>query len=173
MREYAEKLLAREKPSGDGARPSGNSIAVLNLQRLYSLTENADYAQRAEMTLRVFADQLAAGPSGMGRMLDALDFMLDTPKEILIVTPPGGNAEPFLAEFATTYLPNRVIGVAEQGQVEALTKTIPLFEFKRAIGGETTAYVCENRVCDLPTQDPQTFRAQIRKRAKKYPGASP
>src|SRR4029453_13340125 len=33
-----EGLLAREKPAGDGAEPSGNSVHALNLLRLHELT---------------------------------------------------------------------------------------------------------------------------------------
>jgi uncharacterized protein YyaL (SSP411 family) len=40
---------------------------------------------------------------------------------------------------------------------------IPLLEGKRAIAGKPTAYVCEQRVCELPTSDPAVFAKQIAK----------
>jgi uncharacterized protein YyaL (SSP411 family) len=42
-----EALLAREKPAYDGAEPSGNSVAVLNLLRLYEFTTDEKYRLRA------------------------------------------------------------------------------------------------------------------------------
>jgi uncharacterized protein YyaL (SSP411 family) len=74
-----EALLVRAKPAQDGALPSGNSIAALNLLRLYSLTTQEAYRERAEMTVRAFSDSLTETPTALGRMLDALDFMLDRP----------------------------------------------------------------------------------------------
>ena len=34
---------------------------------------------------------------------------------------------------------------------------------KVARGGRPTAYVCEQRLCDLPTADPDVFARQIEK----------
>ena len=42
-----EKLLVREKPYFDGDKPSGNSIATLNLLRLFEFTSNDLYRKRA------------------------------------------------------------------------------------------------------------------------------
>ena len=44
----AEELLLRKKEIYDGATPSGNSVAALNLLRLARITANADLEQRAE-----------------------------------------------------------------------------------------------------------------------------
>ena len=175
-RDDAEELLAREKPVRDGALPSGNSIAALNLLRLYYLTTDEEYRERAEMALRSFSDILAENPTSMGRMLDALDFLLDTPKEILIVTPADrSDAEPFLRELGRVFLPNRVLVVAPEAEIPALEQKVPLLSRKRALGGRATAYVCENRVCDLPAREPGLFAEQIRKRPAPYSGtgASP
>ncbi len=169
-----ELLIARTKPSHDSARPSGNSIAALNLQRLHLMTSNAAYADRAEMTLRAFAPVLEAGPSSVGRMLDALDFLFDTPKEIMIVTPhKREEAEPFLEELRRVFLPNRILVFASEAEAKQLESRIPLLKEKRAIAGKTTAYVCENKVCELPTDDPKTFAQQITKSAKQQPSATP
>jgi uncharacterized protein YyaL (SSP411 family) len=165
------RLIVREKPFGDGALPSGNSIEALNLMRLYLLTTNEDYRMRAEMAVRVFSEFLADRPTGFGRMLDALDFMTDRPKEILIVTPNSRDeAEPFVRALARVFLPNRILVVASESEIGALSGRIPLLENKRALGGKTTAYVCERHVCDLPARDVPTFAKQIRKKAPSYSG---
>jgi len=96
-------------------------------------------------------------------MLLAIDFRVDTPKEIIIVaadTPSA--AEPFLVEFRATFLPNRILSVvAENDQFDRHASLIPLIEGKFARAGQTTAYFCENRICDLPTTDPSVFAAQL------------
>ena len=160
-----EQLLAREKPAYDGAEPSGNSVAVLNLLRLHEFTTRDEYRQRAEKAFRAFQGVLARAPAALSEMLLALDFHLDSPKEVVIVAPDSrAQAEPFLAKLRGTLLPNRILAVvAEGGAFEQHTQLIPLIEGKRAIKGKTTAYVCEQRVCELPTSDPEVFAAQIRK----------
>jgi len=45
-----------------------------------------------------------------------------------------------------------------------------LLDGKTARDGRATAYVCENRICDLPTTDPAVFATQI---ATVHPLAAP
>jgi uncharacterized protein YyaL (SSP411 family) len=161
-----EALLAREKPNYDGAEPSGNSVAVLNLLRLYELTTQETYRERAERALRAFEPILSRSPAALSEMLLALDWHLDTPKEIMIVAPDSRErAVPLLAVLRTVFLPNRVLAVvseADAGDAEQ-TSVIPLLEAKRALGGRPTAYVCEKRVCELPATDPAVLARQLRK----------
>ena len=72
------------------------------------------------------------------------------------------DAEPLLAQLRVTFLPNRILTVVVEGKdLTAQMKLIPLLEGKFARDGQATAYVCENRVCDLPTTDPDIFARQI------------
>jgi hypothetical protein len=157
-----ERLLAREKPAYDGAEPSGNSVHALNLLRLYEFTTDDRYRQRAERTFRAFSSVLSRSPTSLSEMLLAVDFTLDTPKEIAIVTPTSrGEAEPFLARLRRTFLPNHVLAVAVASDPPS-RKLVPWLEGKTAQRGRPTAYVCERRVCQLPTADPEVFARQIR-----------
>jgi len=159
-----ERLLAREKPAYDGAEPSGNSAAILNLLRMHELTTQDRYRQRAERGLRAFSHSLASAPGSLGHMLLALDFQLDTPKEIVIVTPNARQeAEPLLARLRGAFAPNRVLVVVSHADLPAQSKLVPLLEGKVAQRGKTTAYVCERRVCELPTSDPEVFARQAGK----------
>ena len=162
--EDSESLITREKPSSDGAEPSGNSVQLLNLLRLHEFTTDDQYRQRAEQAFQAFSDVLTQSPMVVSEMLLAVDFHLDTPKEIVIVVPHvREEAEPFLDELNATFLPNRILAIVAEGkELESHTVIIPLLEGKVARGGQSTAYVCENRICDLPTTDPAVFATQIR-----------
>ena len=160
-----ESLLAREKPAYDGAEPSGNSLQALNLMRLHEFTTEDRYRQRAERTLQAFSARLSQSPTALSEMLLAGDFHFDTPKELVIVTPNSREeAEPLLAKLRSTFLPNRVLIIAAEGDDLAdQSRLVPLLEGKVTRGGQATAYVCERRVCKLPTSDPEVFAQQIRK----------
>jgi uncharacterized protein YyaL (SSP411 family) len=71
------------------------------------------------------------------------------------------------------YLPNRILAVAPASEVDALAETVPLFAEKRALQDQVTAYVCENRVCELPARDPALFGEQLRRAAHPYETVSP
>jgi uncharacterized protein YyaL (SSP411 family) len=172
-----EALLAREKPAYDGAEPSGNSVALMNLLRLHELTTDDRNRRRAERAFKAFQPILERAPSALSEMLLAVDFWTDTPKEIIIVTPSGSaGAGPLLAELRRAFVPNRVLVVVREGQpLESLSKIVPLVGGKVAQDGKATAYVCERRVCELPTADPAVFAEQIRSlrplAAQERPGA--
>ena len=160
-----EDLIAREKPAYDGALPSGNSIAVLNLLRLGEFTNIDRYKKRAEKALMSFLGTLNSNPVALSEMLLAVDFFLDSPKEIIVVTPEGekGKADPFLFEFRKQFLPNRILAVISEGKdLQYHAKVIPLVKGKIAREKKVTAYVCEEGTCKLPTSDPNVFASQIK-----------
>jgi hypothetical protein len=98
-------------------------------------------------------------------MLLAVDFHLDTPKEIVIVVPEKrSEAEPLLAQLRASFVPNRILAVAAEGKdLARLAPLVPLVGGKAAQRGKATAYVCERRVCELPTSDAAVFARQVGK----------
>jgi len=158
-----EWVLVREKPLADGAEPSGNSVAVANLQRLHALTGEARFLERAERTLRTFTAAIEQEPNATPGMLAALDFHSDRAKEIVIVTArPEDEPAAFLDAVARGFLPNRVLAVVSEGaELQELARLVPLVANKTARGGRPTAYVCERWVCRQPTVDPEVFARQL------------
>jgi len=159
-----ERLLAREKPSQDGAVPSGNSIAARNLLRLAELTGDDRHLERAASLFSAFHEMLTRVPTALSEMLLALDFQLAATKEIVVVRPAsGGDLDSMLAPLRATLLPNRILAVATEGEdLRAHSLAVPLVAGKVAREGKVTAYVCQNRVCERPTTDPEVFAAQLR-----------
>lgn len=157
-------LLVREKNLRDGAVPSGNSVATLNLLRLHGLTTSDAYLQRAEKLMKAFSLRIQQAPTTVSEMLLALDFYLEPTKEILIIAPENrSQAHEFVSELNRTFLPSRVQLVLSQKEAEALSKRIPLLQGKRALGGKVTAYVCLNQTCERPVTEVADFRAQLQR----------
>jgi hypothetical protein len=116
---------------------------------------------------------LRNSPSAVSEALLGLDFLLDSAKEIVIVTRRSrAEAEPLLARLRTTYVPNRVLLVATEGPaLGELARLSALVEGKVARKDGPMAYVCKRGVCDLPTSDPAVFEKQIRQ-VDPVPGAA-
>ena len=159
-----EALLAREKPSYDGAEPSGTSIQALNLLRLSEFTTDDRYRARVDRLLLAFQERLAASPTSLSELLSAVDFRTDLAKEIVIVAPRSrAEAKPYLDRLRTAFLPNRILVIAVSGaDQKEQARLVKLLDGKVPRDGKATAYVCEGGVCDLPTTDPNVFARQIR-----------
>ena len=160
-----EELLVREKPMYDGAEPSGTSVAVLNLLRLHEFTTDPQYRARAENAFRYAAPTLKSNPISLSEMLLALDFLLDRPKQVVVVIPRGAGkdeASPLLSAFRGEFVPNRVLSVVREGQEqEKAARIIPMVRGKEAADGRATAYVCEERTCMPPTDNPAELLRQV------------
>jgi uncharacterized protein YyaL (SSP411 family) len=158
-----EKLLAREKPGSDGAIPAGNSVAALNLLRLAEFTSDDTHRDTFDLLYSAFDETLTRSPGSLSEMLLAVDYQLDTTKEIVLVRPEaGGNLDSMLAPLRKTFVPNRILSVTTQGaEMEKRGALIPLVMHRVSRKGEVTAYVCQKQICLLPTSDPEVFAGQI------------
>ncbi len=79
----SEMLLGRKKELYDGALPSGNSVAMLNLLRLGRLTGNAEWEEMADKMNKLFSPNIKKAPTGFGFALQSIDFTKNS-KEIII-----------------------------------------------------------------------------------------
>jgi uncharacterized protein YyaL (SSP411 family) len=163
-----ERLIAREKPTHDGAEPSGASVAVLNALRLEAFTGDVRWRRVAEGGLRWYAPVLAEQPVALTELLLGLDWLTDAPREVVLVWPQGGSAEPLRETLRRTFLPNAVqTGAPEGVALAALAGVAPVAAGKAAVGGAAAAYVCERGACKLPATTPEALAEALR-RVKPY-----
>jgi uncharacterized protein len=157
-----EKLIAREKPAYDGAIPSANSVAALNLLRLSELTTDDNYRKRAVKLFKAFSLILKKRPIALAQMLLAWDFYLSSAFEIIIVKTKDGSNK-LVKAMQDTFIPHKIISIVNVGdELNAHSKVIKLLEGKVALKGKTTAYVCRNGSCKFPTTKLETFLKQIK-----------
>jgi len=152
-------VLSRTRESYDGAEPSPNSTAAMNLLRLAQFTDRADWRDKAQKTLSAFAARLQSTPEAVPALASALDFRLAQKKQVLIAgDPTSQDTRELLRQVYTRLLPNKVLLLADGGAgQQQLARWLPFVAGAHRLQGHATAYVCENYVCKLPTTDPETM----------------
>ena len=169
-----ERLIVRDKPDHDGAEPSGNSVALLNLLRLHALTLDDAYRARAARLVRAFGPTLAAQPTALGEMLLALEFQVAGPLEILLVAPrTRDETAPLVDAVRRAYVPASVLARTGEGERAEHERWVPALAGKRAIGGRPTAYVCRSGSCRLPITDPRELEERLATGAWSDPTGAP
>ena len=154
-----ENLLVRQKEIYDGAIPSGNSVAMLNLLRLGRLSANPNLEQKAAQIGRAFFESVRQSPSAYTQLMTAIDFAVGPSHEIVIVGDPGADdTKGMLRAIHRRFIPNRVlILLSPEPSDSDIKRIIPFTEQMSWIKGKATAYVCHQYTCKLPTTDIDTM----------------
>ncbi|NBV23668.1 MAG: thioredoxin domain-containing protein, partial [Proteobacteria bacterium] len=148
-------LLFRSKEDYDGAEPSGNNVATVALLKLSAITDDKAMRERAEKTLRLFAERLTRLPQAVPNLLLALDFYLNEPFRVVVAGDRTDKTAMALLRGAhSVYQPNKVV-LGNVGAVEAFAKTLP-------VKGGSTAYLCTGTACQPPTSDPDKVAAMLK-----------
>jgi len=147
-------LIHRSKEIYDGAIPSGNSVAAMNLMRLGRLTSNLDYEEKAFQIGNSFAGQINIVPQGHTHFLSALLFAYGPSYEVVISGDRNADGtREMLNRLRTHYSPNKVLHIRPQ-EDSSLLSLIPALQYQEVLEGKATAYVCQNFKCNEPTTDP-------------------
>ncbi len=152
-------LVLRMKDDYDGAEPSGNSVALLDLLRLAHLTDRDEYRQAAVRTLDALMPKMSSQPVAVPQMLVGLDYSLAAKREVVIAGDPRAVAtQAFLSELRSRFLPHTAtLVVNSDANRETLARIFPAAGVMGQIDGQPTAYVCENYSCRLPTTEVSKF----------------
>jgi uncharacterized protein YyaL (SSP411 family) len=157
-------LVLRMKDEYDGAEPSGNSVSAMNLLRLAEITDRGSYREAAARTFRAFASHMRAAPIAVPQMLTALAYSTGRRRQIVLVgEKEAKDTRAMVREVHHRFLPDTtVLLVDNERSREHLAAYLPSVAAMHRINGATTAYVCENYTCDLPTSDLQKFSEMLR-----------
>jgi len=150
-----EHLIARQMKGYDGAIPSGNSIAMLDLLRLARITGDGELEERALRIGQAFSGEIKRAQSGYPQMLSALDFALGPSFEIVVAGESGSEGvRKMVDRLRAEFLPNKVVLMApvDDASSDIFNIVEGLREYQ-ALQCRATAYVCRNFVCREPTSD--------------------
>ena len=147
-----QTILLRMKEDYDGAEPSPNSVALLNLLRLAQMVDSIECGQKADKILAAFNQTLTRTPHALPQMVAAFEFHIGKPKQIVIAGRAGAlDTQAVLRDIHSRFMPNKTLLLADGGIGQ---KTLALYApFMANVGmieGKATSYVCENGACQLP-----------------------
>lgn len=155
----AENLLIRKKDAYDGAIPSGNSVAMLNLLRLGRMTAETELESKAAKIGKTFSGEVLGAPTGFTFMMSAVDFAVGPNYEIVIVGNPTKTAtQTLLSTINDGFIPNKVLLLIPTDETaERITRLAPFTKDYKATNALPTVYVCTNYMCQKPTTDVKTL----------------
>ncbi|KOA21428.1 glycosyl hydrolase family 76 [Clostridium homopropionicum DSM 5847] len=147
--EDSEELIWRPKEVYDGAIPSSNSVAALNMLRLGSLTGNLDLIDECRKIFRTFAGKVKDVPIGHAYFMMAVLFDNIPTKEIVIAgDKKSDEVIKFLKEINKTFSPFTAIVLNDNSTI--LKEVNPSIIDKALVNGKPAVYICENFSCQKP-----------------------
>jgi uncharacterized protein YyaL (SSP411 family) len=145
----ANNAMSRRKQVYDGACPSGNSVALLNMLRLSLLTGNMKYGELANQLIKVFSEEVKSSSIVHAFMLVGVDFSVGPIYNIILVGDPEEESlQKMCSVLKSGYSPKKVISLRQPEAGLGYKK----------IEGKTTAYVCRGQTCIVPTNKPEKIR---------------
>ncbi|GCD12994.1 thioredoxin domain-containing protein [Clostridium tagluense] len=156
-----EELIVRPKDIYDGAVPSGNSVATLNMLRLARLTANNELRNESDRQFEVFASKVKTIESAHAYFMTALLYSRVPGKDIIVAGKEEDvETKAMIKEINSNYLPFATV-VLNTGD-EKLNSINPEIKAHIPLQGKTTAYVCENFSCIEAITDLKKFSECIK-----------
>ncbi len=154
----AEALLVRTRTAADDATPAANGTLPGLMVKLYALTGDEHYRDRADQLILAFGGAVTKNAFPHGAWLASLDTAVNLTQIVLI----GEQGDPGRAALKDTVLdislPTRLLLDLDAGT--DLPDGHPA-QGKTMMEGRATAYVCTGPVCSAPVTDPGDLRAAL------------
>lgn len=157
-------ILFRTRSTFDGAEPTGNSVAALNLLRLGWMLDREEWRDLAEKTVASFAATLGNAPDGMLKMVAVRAFLQSKPRQVVLVGRKNTPAFDLIKKAAQkNFLPHTVFLYVPAANKEKEFSFLPAsIRGYVPVGNQPTAYICKNYVCSLPLTDPVAVAQKLR-----------
>lgn len=150
------EVIVRLREAHDGALPSGNSAAMLNLLRLSRIAARPEWAEEAERLFLGFFCTLRKAPAGYTFLLSAFDYALGAGSELVIAGDlESEDTRTLLAALRRKFLPHALVVLKPvKAGSEKIERLAGHLKAHQQIEGRATAHVCRNYNCRLPVTDP-------------------
>jgi len=150
-----EELIARPKDLYDGAVPSGNSVAFLNLLRLGRMCGNPEWEKMGDRMIRGFAGSFGDYPMAYTHLMIGLDFLLGPTQEILIAGDPQNPAvREAMAYLQQKFLPFKVLLFWPHGEAAREISTLcPFLQAVMPPEEGVSIHICEGYSCKTPIKN--------------------
>jgi len=156
----SEQLIARPREGYDNAIPSANAVAARALSKLACHLGRERYRERASRALRAYGKLIERSPRSFATSLAVVDFLLESPLELVLVGTPGeAGYEALRSTLGQRFLPNAIF--AHVDPARGNDDTLPLVDGKTLVDGKAALYVCRNFACRAPVTTPEAIERAL------------
>jgi uncharacterized protein len=155
-----ETLLIRTKMLYDLAIPSGNSVFVSNLIRLYHIIGRDEYIDKAEKMIKGSISSAIENPFGFGWLLSSIYLYIKKPIEITIFAKDIKHSK-ITEELNRIFIPNGIISVLHEGDTSQDLYKYSLFKDKTLLNRKPNGdfvLICKDFTCTPPISDIQEVK---------------
>jgi len=111
-----------------------------------------------------FSGFLQKNPQGAEVLLQALDFTLGDPLELVVVGDPySQETQNLLLEINQKFLPSKILLFKNiSAKDQELMELIPFLKNQKLVEGKPAVYACRNQTCDKPRTSPEELAAFLK-----------
>jgi len=143
----------------DGAEPSPNSVAALNLIRLGQIQHKEELVEQCRGVLRALSPTLEKAPFSCPKLAVALDRA--QAKETRILIGGGADDDALYREVSRLFLPYANIIPVDSETASVLPGDPTIEAFAAICADATTVQICHATSCGAPTQDLAEIKSQL------------
>jgi uncharacterized protein len=145
-------VIQRPRSAADSAIPSGNGAMVGVLARLYHLTGEPRYLDRASALVAAFSGEINRNFFPLATLINNNELLEGILQIVVVGSPEAEATRALVRAVLGRSLPNRLLQVvAPDAQ---LPERHPAHG-KAMVGGKPAAYVCKGQTCGLPVTHPK------------------
>jgi hypothetical protein len=154
--------LVRSKSIYDQVLPSGNSMAARVSLRLYRLTGEMHYQERAQAIIRQLQPHARENPWGFAHLWTVQTLALTPPLDLTLVGDPQDSRLQALLQAAYRgYLPERRLVLKNPADCAFLTELLPWTRDYGQPGEDPVAYLCRDFTCLPAISDPRELAVEL------------
>ncbi|MDJ0950046.1 MAG: thioredoxin domain-containing protein [Alphaproteobacteria bacterium] len=154
-------VIARTRTVADNATPAGNGTIAAVFARLFYLTGDASWRDRADRIVLAFSGELQRNIFPLATLLNANELLQNAVQVAVIGERGAADTTSLLAAVGQSSVPDLVLTVVPPGtELPALHPA----HGKTPKDGLATAYVCRGTTCSLPLTEPAEIAAELRSR---------
>ncbi len=148
-----DQVYGRQRQIFDGAIPSSNSAAMMNLIRLSRLTGKTDLEDYADKIGQAFSADLIRSGASICHSMQSIQFLNAKTREITLAAAAVNETDEVLRLFKKNFSPFTVYHIKSDSSHSMLDEIAAYTSNQNMIEGKPTLYVCEQFTCDSPITD--------------------
>ena len=145
-----EALITRTRSASDDAVPNANGIMLGSFARLYVMTADVVYQERANQLIDALQGEALASIYSHATFFNSFEIWVETVQCILVGNLSEASSKKLAQAILTRSIPNRCLVYLET--TSGLPSDHPAHG-KSQIDGKPTLYICKGTRCSLPITD--------------------